>query len=75
MASAFERTWHRANTELRRARAQTENAPEGSLDPAELASFPQSANNRLPRSSAAPATTPNWPPTDEKTGRPAFFVG
>jgi hypothetical protein len=76
--AAFERTWHRANTEFRRARAQAETAPEGPLDnsrdsssavpaPGELASFPQSA--------AAPTSTPNWPPTDEKTGRPAFFVG
>ena len=76
--AAFERTWHRANTELRRARAQAETSPEGCVDncldfpgavPAagELASFPQSA--------AAPTSTPNWPPTDEKTGRPAFFVG
>src|ERR1039457_6022703 len=30
--AAFERTWHRANTELRRARAQAESAPEGSFD-------------------------------------------
>jgi hypothetical protein len=65
--AAFERTWHRANTELRRARAEAATAPEESMDPAELASFP-----------SAPATAvskPNWPPTDEKTGRPAFFVG
>jgi hypothetical protein len=75
--AAFERTWHRANNELRRARAEAdpEPAPERSPDPAELASFPQSANNPLPRPSAAPASTPDWPPIDEKTGRPAFFVG
>src|SRR5260370_8529894 len=29
---AFERTWHRANTELPPARAQADTAPEGSLD-------------------------------------------
>ena len=48
--AAFERTWHRANTELRRARAEAEPAPEGSLDnyldflcaPVDLASFRQS---------------------------------
>src|SRR5258708_133481 len=73
--AAFERTWHRANTELRRARAQAETAPEPALDdyldtpgdmpaPAELASFPQSTAARTP--------IPNWPPTDKKTGRPAF---
>ena len=57
--SAFERTWHRANTEFRRARAQAEPAPKGSLDnyldflcatpaPGELASFRQSADVSLP---------------------------
>ena len=65
--AAFERTWHRANTEFRRARAESETAPEAFQEPAELASFPQPPAARTP--------TPNWPPTDEKTGRPAFFVG
>jgi hypothetical protein len=73
--AAFERTWHRANTEFRRARAQGEAAPASSLDPVELASFPQSADSRLTGPPAAPTSTPNWPPIDEKTGRPAFFVG
>ncbi len=77
--AAFERTWHRANKEFRRARAEGGIAPEAApeaLDASlELASFPQSAGTRLPHSPAAPAATPNWPPTDEKTGRPAFFVG
>jgi hypothetical protein len=73
--AAFERTWHRANTEFRRARTQGEAAPASSLDPAELASFPQSADSRLTRPSAVPTSTPDSPPTDEKTGRPAFFVG
>jgi hypothetical protein len=51
--AAFERTWYRANTELRRVRTEAEPAPEGSFDkyldllcarpaPGELASFPQS---------------------------------
>ena len=70
--AAFERTWHRANTELRRARAEAETAPEASLDPAELASFPQSVNSAPPHASAA---TPDWPPIDEKTGKPRYFVG
>ena len=73
--AAFERTWHRANTELRRARAEAETSPEGSSEPAELASFPQSANPLLPHSPAVPASTPNWPPIDANTGSPAFFVG
>ena len=84
--AAFERTWHRANTELRRARAQAEPAPEGSFDkyldflcakpaPGELASLHQSAGIARPDSPAAPTSSPDWPPTDEKTGKPLYFVG
>jgi hypothetical protein len=82
--AAFERTWHRANNEFNRARAEAGIAPEASPDPIELASFPQtaelasfrqSANTRLSEPPAAPDSIPNWPPIDEKTGRPAFFVG
>ena len=74
--AAFERTWHRANTELRRARAEAETAPENSLDRScELASFPQSARHELPDIPVAPTAAPAWPPVDEKTGRPLYFVG
>jgi hypothetical protein len=55
--AAFERTWYRANTELRRARRQAEADTDHALDryidslgspsPMELASFPQSANTDL----------------------------
>jgi hypothetical protein len=65
--AAFERTWHRANTELRRARAQAEQPPEGSLDnyldflsakpaPGELASLRQSTN--IEPSSGRPPACP-----------------
>ena len=84
--AAFERTWYRANAELRRAREEAEPAFDRTVEhyldflsakpaPGELASFRQSAGNGRPDSPAAPSATPNWPPTDEKTGRPAFFVG
>jgi hypothetical protein len=84
--AAFERTWHRANTELRRARAQAESAPEGSLDnyldflcarpaPGELASLRHSENSDIPAPPIAPASLKNWPPTDEVTGKPRYFVG
>jgi hypothetical protein len=81
--AAFERCWHRANTELRRARAESEAAPEGSFDryldflsaPVDLASFPQPAPDDLSVPPAAPAAPRDWPPTDEKTGRPLYFVG
>jgi hypothetical protein len=81
--AAFERTWHRANTELRRVREQqAEPAAEGSFDkyldflsfpivPGELASFRQTAHDGPP----APTSSPDWPPTDEKTGNPSYFVG
>src|SRR6478735_611147 len=81
--AAFERTWYRANAELRRAREQAEPAFDRTVEryldflstrpaPGELASFRQSAGNGHPDSPAAPSATPNWPPTDAKTGRPAF---
>jgi len=60
--AAFERTWHRANTELRRARA--EDAPQDpddspqSFDPLELASFPQSTNDDLHSPDMPPAINP-----------------
>jgi hypothetical protein len=79
--AAFELTWYRANTELRRARRRAEADADLAFDryldslsspsPSELASFPKSANTTQP----APNSTPNWPPTDEKTGRPLYFVG
>jgi hypothetical protein len=83
--AAFERTWHRANTELRRARTQTVDATGESLDnylerfhattAAQLASIRQSTASAVPGSPAAPPSSPDWPPTDEKTGKPLYFVG
>jgi hypothetical protein len=83
--AAFERTWHRANTELRRARKQTVDAAGESLDnylerfhattAAQLASIRQSTAITVPGSPAAPTSSPDWPPTDEKTGKPLYFVG
>jgi hypothetical protein len=75
--TAFERTWNRALNEFRKVRAlSVENyIHDLCAPPAELASFRQSAKNRAPEPPAAPNSTPNWPPIDEKTGQPAFFVG
>ncbi len=87
--AAFERTWYRANTELRRARKQAEDAAgqsfENYLDrlcampelpaPAELASFPRPANVDPPNAPTAVTSPRDWPPTDQKTGRPLYFVG
>ena len=79
--AAFERTWHRANTELRRARRQAETDTDQALDRyidslgsptrPELASFPQSANTTQPAPRySTPKSTRDWPPTDEKTRPP-----
>src|ERR1022692_1896856 len=84
--AAFERTWYRANSELRRARRQAECAAGQSFDNyldrlcepppiAELASILYPANHNLPDSPTAPAPPRDWPPTDENTGRPLYFVG
>jgi hypothetical protein len=83
--AAHERTWHRANTEFRRARRQTAVAPGQSLEnyldrfhaatAAQLASIRQSATTAPPDSPKAPASPKAWPPVDEKTGRPLYFVG
>ena len=80
--AAFERTWYRADTELRRARAQAEVAAEESFEkyldyltappaPGALASLRQSANT----TQSVPKPIRDWPPTDEKTGKPLYFVG
>ena len=75
--AAFERTWHRANTEFRRARAEADPAPEGSFDSHDLASFPPW--HKAPPCASEPssdvAQSPAWPSIDEKTGKPAYFVG
>ena len=83
--AAFERTWYRANTELRRARQQSEAAVDQAMDryldslhspsPSELASLHQTVNHYLPSPEPAPKSSSAWPPTDEKTGRPLYFVG
>jgi hypothetical protein len=84
--AAFERCWYRANSELRRARRQAECAAGQSFDNyldrlcepppiAELASILYPPNHNLPDSPTAPAPPRDWPPTDENTGRPMYFVG
>ena len=87
--AAFERTWYRANAEIRRARKQAEDAASQSFDnyldrlcampelpaPGELASFPHPASVDPPHSPAGLTSPRNWPPTDEKTGKPLYFVG
>jgi hypothetical protein len=85
--AAFERTWYRANAELRRGRKHVDD-PDGLVnhleqffntpttpDSPELASFPQFEDNALPDAPAGLTSARDWPPTDEITGRPLYFVG
>ena len=85
--AAFERTWYRAGAELRRSRKNVDH-PDGLVkhlekffntpttpDSPELASFPHPANVHPPLSPAARTSPRDWPPTDEKAGRPLYFVG
>ena len=65
--AAFERTWYRANAELRRARAEAEPAPPA---PGELASFRQSA--KVGQASACQSERGSdkpWPVESAKVGR------
>ena len=87
--AGFERAWHRADAAFRRARRQDGSADDEAFDkylnilcakevPEELASFPQNTRSAEPdlSTSPAPARSPkNWPPMDDKTGRPQYFVG
>jgi hypothetical protein len=84
--AAFERTWYRAHNELRRARQQAESANDQAFDRyldrlcepppiAELASILHPADNHIPDAPSTPAAPKTWPPTDENTGRPLYFVG
>jgi hypothetical protein len=87
--SGFERAWHRADAAFRRTRRQDSSADDKAFDkylnilcakevPQELASFPQDTPSVKPEPSTPPAAAgspKNWPPIDEKTGRPQYFVG
>ena len=84
--AAHERAWFRAHREIIRLRAiETRNREEGfqryinhlapEHRPAELASFPQKPDAPEPPAAPAPQTAKSWPPVDEKTGKPLYFVG
>jgi hypothetical protein len=87
--AGFERAWHRAGAAFRRNRRQDASADDKAFDkylnilcaqevPEELASFPPDTLSAEPEPStplAAARSPKNWPPMDEKTGRPQYFVG
>ena len=62
-----------AQVTANRANAQKPTGPP-TPDSPELASFPP-GDNPLPDSPAALTSPRNWPPMDEKTGKPLYFVG
>jgi hypothetical protein len=80
--AAFERTWYRANAELRRARQEAQppsirrlrttstSSPPNPL----LANWLRSVSPRKASQKRLPPL-PTGRPSTEKTGRPAFFVG
>ncbi|MEO8372515.1 MAG: hypothetical protein ABI806_25235, partial [Candidatus Solibacter sp.] len=72
--AAHQRAWYRAFTELRRQREREEegfgpaNAPE---EPAQTQESELPERTQLP----TPVAAKEWPPIDEKTGKPRYFVG
>jgi len=72
--AAHQRAWYRAFTELRRQRdreADEESCPEPAAVPVEPT--PSELPERT--QSPAPKAAKEWPPIDEKTGKPRYFVG
>ena len=73
--AAHQRAWYRAFTELRRQREREE---DGDFEPAGAPAEPvQPEAPELPERTQLPTpkTTKDWPPIDEKTGKPRYFVG
>ena len=73
--AAHQRAWYRAFTELRRQREREE---EQDFEPAYAPEEPaEPEQSEIPERTQSPAAQAgqSWPPVDEKTGKPAFFVG
>jgi len=77
--AAHQRAWYRAFIELRRQREREEDGdnfeptfvPEPPPEPAE----PEETKTPERTQSSATKDVKSWPPVDEKTGKPLFFVG
>ena len=73
--AAHERAWFRAHRELvRLANAACDSQPD-SVEPASLPEAPAESESPERTQSPAPKTAKTWPPVDEKTGKPLYFVG
>ena len=72
--AAHQRAWYRAFTELRRQREREED--EAQFDqPYEVSPEPEESNAPERTQLPAPKAAKEWPPIDEKTGKPRYFVG
>ena len=70
--AAHERAWFRAHRELVRMASAT---PDPAQDFAPILAEPEVSEMPERTQSSAPPAAKNWPPVDETTGRPLYFVG
>ena len=84
--SAYDRDWFRAHRELIRLARSVQDPEQQAVNtllealmpaalPPQLASIPQKPPAPAPQAAPAPQTAKSWPPMDEKTGKPLYFVG
>ena len=75
--AAHERAWLRAHAELVRLATIQAEAAEAETFQRAMAYAQQPQTRELPErtQSVAPQPAKAWPPVDEKTGKPLYFVG
>ena len=81
--AAHQRAWYRAFTELRRQRERDDEEQQALLELASFRREPEPAPDPQPEAPEAepepepeaPKAVKSWPPVDEKTGKPLYFVG
>ena len=70
--AAHERAWFRAHRELVRLAGSAAPTGQDSVEPAPIPDEPKVTERTQ---SSAPKAAKSWPPVDEKTGKPLYFVG
>jgi hypothetical protein len=76
--AAHERAWFRAHRELVRLANNVAAAQQDGMHPADATPYVEKpAAAQLPERTQSPASAAvkDWPPIDEKTGKPRYFVG
>ena len=84
--TAHDRAWFRAHRELLRLASAVNSTPPEVMKamfdyitptpfPNDLASLPQKPAGAAPRPAGQQKSAKDWPPVDEKTGKPLYFVG